>query len=66
VGQFGGFFFTFFHFFFFHIMYSLLKVQETAWSASYDESKTCKQSNGPLHLVMAQSETPHPNDSNQT
>jgi len=41
-------------------MYSLLKVQETTWSASYGENKTYKQSNGPLHLVMGQTNAPHP------
>jgi len=33
-------------------MYSLIKVQETVWSASYDRNKTCKQSNDPLHPLM--------------
>jgi len=34
------------------IMYSLIKVQETVWSASYDRNKTYKQSNDPLHPLM--------------
>ena len=33
-------------------MYSLIKVQETVWSASYDRNKTSKQSNDPLHPLM--------------
>jgi len=41
-----------FFFFFFIIMYSLFKVQETIWSASYDRNKTHKQSNDPLHPLM--------------
>jgi len=46
----GGFFLILF--FIFYIMYSLIKVQETVWSASYDRNKTCKQSNDPLHPLM--------------
>ena len=38
----GGFFL---YLFFINIMYSLIKVQETVWSTSYDRNKTCKQSN---------------------
>jgi len=48
----GFFFFIFFYFFLFFIMYSLIKVQETVWSASYDRNKTYKQSNDPLHPLM--------------
>jgi len=33
-------------------MYSLIKVEETVWSASYDRNKTCKQSNDPPHPLM--------------
>ena len=33
-------------------MYTLIKVQETISSASYDRNKTCKQSNNPLHPLM--------------
>ena len=40
--------FCFFSFLFFYIMYSLIKVQETVWSASYDRNKTYKQCNDPL------------------
>jgi len=44
---------SFFLFYFiFIIMYSLFKVQETIWSASYDRNKTHKQSNDPLHPLM--------------
>jgi len=39
-------------FFFFIIMYLLIKVQETVWSASYNRNKTCKQSNDPLYPFM--------------
>jgi len=45
-------FFLFFLFSFFLFMYSLIKVQETIWSASYDRNKTYKQSNHPLHPLM--------------
>jgi len=41
-----------FFFSFFMIMYSLIKVQETVWSASYDRNKTYKQSNDPLHPLI--------------
>jgi len=54
-GSEGSFFFIFFILFlflFFIIMYSLIKVQETVWSASYDRNKTYKQSNDPLHPLM--------------
>ena len=44
----------------------VVKVQEITWSASYGENKTVKQSNDPLHLVMGQTKTPHPSESNQT
>jgi len=61
IGRF--FFFSFFLFLFFlfflnHVF--VVKVQESVWSASYDENKTIKQSNGPLHLIMGQTNTPHP------
>ena len=39
-------------------MYSLMKVQETVWSASYDRNKTCKQSNNPLHPLMGKIKLP--------
>jgi len=52
-GNRGLFLFFLFLFFIFYIMYSLIKVQETVWSASYDRNKTCKQSNDPLHPLMA-------------
>ena len=49
----GGLFFFFFLFFlFFKIMFSLIKVQETVWSASYDRNKTYEQSNDPLHPLI--------------
>ena len=41
-----------FFFLFFIIMYSLIKVQETIWRASYDRNKTYKQSNDLLHPLM--------------
>ena len=47
----GGFFFFAF-FFFFKIRYSVIKVQETAWSSSYGRNKTYKQSNDLLHPLM--------------
>jgi len=50
----------FFFFFFFLSHIFVVKVQEIAWSASYGENKTIKQSNGPLHLIMGQTNTPHP------
>ena len=56
----GAFFLFFFLFFFFNIIIFVVKVQETVWSASYDPNKTIKQSNGPLHLVMGQTNTPRP------
>ena len=43
---------VFFFSLFFFIMYSLIKVQETVWSASYDRNKTYKQSNDPLHPLI--------------
>jgi len=58
----GGFFYFIFLFYFF-IFYNqvfVVKVQETTWSASYGRNKTMKQSNGPLHLGMGQTNTPHP------
>ena len=51
-GNRGLFLFFIFYFFIFIIMYSLIKVQETMWSASYDRNKTYKQSNDPLHPLM--------------
>jgi len=57
-GNRGLFFFFFFFFFLSHIF--VVKVQEIAWSASYGENKTIKQSNGPLHLVVGQTNTPRP------
>jgi len=33
-------------------MFSLIKVQETVWSARYDRNKTYKQSNDPLHPLI--------------
>jgi len=45
-------FWLFYFLLFFFIMYSLIKVQETAWSASYGENKTYKQSNHLLHPLM--------------
>jgi len=33
-------------------MYSVIKVQETAWRASYGRNKTYKQSNDLLHPLM--------------
>jgi len=58
----GGVFFFFFYFFYFYfyIIIFVVRVQETVWSASYDPNKTTKQSNGPLHLVMGQTNTPRP------
>jgi len=40
------------------IMYSLIKVQETLWSASYDRNTTCKQSYNPLHPLMGKIKHP--------
>jgi len=54
------FFFSFFFFFFFLYHVFVVKVQEPAWSASYGVNKTIKQSNGPLHLIMGQTNTPRP------
>ena len=51
-------FFIFFFFFYYQVF--VVKVQETTWSASYGRNKTMKQSNGPLHLVMGQTNTPRP------
>ena len=56
----GGVSFFLFFFFFFLIKYSLFKVQDTTWSASYGRNKITKQSNGLLHLVMGQTNTPRP------
>jgi len=39
-------------------MYLLIKVQETAWSTSYGENKTYKQSNDLLHPLMGKITTP--------
>jgi len=50
------FFFFFLFFYYYHVF--VVKVQESVWSASYDRNKTIKQSNGPLHLVMGQTNTP--------
>jgi len=41
-------------------------VQEIACSANYGVNKTVKQSNDPGQLVMEQTKTPHPSESNQT
>ena len=38
--------------FYFYIMYSLIKVQETAWSPSYGKNKTYEQFNDLLHPLM--------------
>jgi len=62
-GNRGLFFFLFlflflFLFFLYHIF--VVKVQEIAWSASYGQNKTVKQSNGRLHLIMGQTNTPRP------
>ena len=54
----------FFSFFLYHVF--IVKVQEPVWSTSYDVNKTIKQSNGLLHLIIGQTKTPHPNQSNQT
>jgi len=54
----GGVFFFYFTFFFYHIF--VVKVQEIAWSTSYGQNKTLKQSNGLLHLFMGQTNTPRP------
>jgi len=66
-GSEGSFFFFFFFFFFlflfsFFFLYHIfvVKVQEITWSASYGENKTIKQTNGPLHLLMGQTNTPRP------
>jgi len=58
----GGVFFLFlcFFFFFFYNQVFVVKVQETTWRASYGRNKTTKQSNGPLHFIMGQTNTPHP------
>jgi len=53
-----SFFLFFFLFFSYHVF--IVKVQETTCSASYVRNKTLKQSNSPLHLVMGQTNTPHP------
>jgi len=54
-GSEGSFFFSFF---LYHIF--VVKVQEIAWSASYGQNKTVKQSNDPLHLIMGQTNTRRP------
>ena len=58
-GSFSFFFFFFFSLFFFYHIF-VVKVQEIAWSASYGQNKTVKQSNDPLHLIMGQTNTPRP------
>jgi len=55
-----GLFFSLFFFFFYYYHIFVVKVQEIAWSASYGQNKTVKQSNGPLHLIMGQTNTPRP------
>jgi len=35
-----------------YILYSLIKVQETAWSPSYSKNKTYEQFNDPFHPLM--------------
>jgi len=47
---FFSFFFFLFSFFIYHVFVD--KVQEIAWSASYGENKTIKESNDPHHPLM--------------
>jgi len=61
----SGLFFIFFSSLFFFLFFFLyhvfiVKVQESVWRAKYDENKTIKQSNDPVHLVIVQTHTPHP------
>jgi len=52
--------FLFFIFLFFFIHVFVVKYKKQHGALAMAETKLCKQSNGPLHLVMGQTNTPHP------